>query len=104
MTAKIHQFFHHRSKVTPSPIRAAWNVAQYVIVPLSFFLLIASVVGCTGPGVIQAQAIDGSVRRVADRHDEYVQRDQFMSELERRIALRDTELLRKVLDEAKVPE
>jgi hypothetical protein len=57
-------------------------------------------VGCQS-GTIQATAVDGTFRRVADRHDKYIASDASLSPLEKRIDLRDTELLRGVLDAAK---
>jgi hypothetical protein len=45
--------------------------------------------------------VDGTFRRVAARHDKYIADDITLSPLEKRIDLRDTELLRGVLDAAK---
>lgn len=56
---------------------------------------------CTPPSnYIRSEAVDGPFRGVADRHDAYVNADESLDDLERRIYLRDTELLRRLLDEA----
>lgn len=59
-------------------------------------------VGCAPKHTINADAIDGPLYRVSDRHDAYVQNDESLSDVERSTALRDTELLRKVTDEAMI--
>jgi len=56
--------------------------------------------GCQ-TGTIQASAVDSTFRRVADRHDKYVAGDASLSALDKSIDLRDTSLLRGVLDAAK---
>lgn len=68
------------------------------LAPIAFTALVL-IAGCaTG---INPAAVDGAFRRVADRHDRYVNADALLSPLEKRIDLRDTELLRGVLDAAK---
>lgn len=51
-------------------------------------------------GMIRADSIDGAVNRVADRHDAYVRDDDSLSDDEKSIYLRTTELLRRLLAEA----
>lgn len=52
-------------------------------------------------GMIRADAIDGPVNRIADRHDAYVKEDNSLSNEERAIYLRSSELLRRVIAEAR---
>lgn len=63
-------------------------------------LLLICFVGCKG-GMISVDAIDGSVQKVSDRHDAYVNADLSLSADQKRTFLRTTELLRLVLEEAK---
>lgn len=62
--------------------------------------LTLALAACTPPHTIRAEALDPVLRRVVVRHQDYVDQDQTMDELERRIALRDGALLLLVLDEA----
>lgn len=59
-----------------------------------------ALLGASCTHMISADAVDGTLRRVADRHDAYVQADPQLSDLERRADLRDTQLLRQALDTA----
>lgn len=52
-------------------------------------------------GMIRADAIDGPVNRISDRHDAYVKEDASLSADEKAIYLRSSELLRRVIAEAK---
>lgn len=61
---------------------------------------LGALAGCSANGINPA-AVDGAFRRVADRHDKYVNADDTLSPIEKRIDLRDTTLLRGVLDAAK---
>ena len=63
-------------------------------------LVLAGVAGCC-KGHIRADSIDGLVDKVATRHDDYVQKDATLKDADKAIFLRSTELLRKVVDEAK---
>lgn len=65
---------------------------------MAFPLLILA--GCQS-GLINASAVDRPARKIAARHDTYVEADPKLSELERRIELRDTAELLGVLDAAK---
>lgn len=60
--------------------------------------------GCCGAGAVRAEAIAPAVEKVSARHDAYVKADASLSEVDRRIFLRSTELLRKVLAEAREGE
>jgi len=64
---------------------------------LSFFLASCQT------GMVYADAIDGPVNRISDRHDAYVKDDASLSADEKAIYLRSSELLRRVLEEAKKP-
>jgi hypothetical protein len=75
------------------------RIASLLFLTLALCSLVA-VAGCQS-GTIQAAAVDGAFRRVAARHDVYVASDPLLSPLEKRIDLRDTELLRGVLNAAK---
>lgn len=59
--------------------------------------------GCYGSGVIKADAVSGTLTRVVERHQAYVAKDEALTELQRRVALRDGELLLKVVQEAQSP-
>lgn len=66
-------------------------------------LLCAVFVGCGTPGYIKASAIEGTLVRLIDRHDVYVEADASLSEPQRRANLRDGTLLKKLLSEAQAP-
>lgn len=59
--------------------------------------------GCGTPGYVRVDAIEGTLNRVMDRHDVYVERDHDLSSAQQKRNLRDTELLRKLLAEAQEP-
>lgn len=63
-------------------------------------LALSMCVGCQ-TGTIQADAVDGTFRRVAERHDRYIAADPGLSAVEKSVSLRDTGLLRAVLDAAR---
>ena len=63
-------------------------------------LLAALSSSCKG-NMIRADAIDGLVREVAERHDRYVGADAALSETQKSVYLRSTELLRAVIEAAK---
>lgn len=63
-------------------------------------VLIALSVGCGAPGMIRATAVEGTLRRVIERHEIYTKDNDNLSNLQRRVDLRDGELLSRVLDEA----
>lgn len=56
--------------------------------------------GCGTPGYVRADAIEGTVKGLVQRHDAYVGADESLSELTRRIHLRDGELLLRLIEEA----
>lgn len=60
----------------------------------------ASMLASCQMGMIRADAIDGPVNRIADRHDAYVQEDASLSDEEKSIYLRSSELLRRIIAEA----
>ena len=64
----------------------------------------ALLVGCGTPGYIRADAIEDTLMGVMERHDFYVSSDPDLSDLSKRVSLRDTELLRRLLEEAQDPE
>ena len=51
-------------------------------------------------GMIRADAIDGPVNRISDRHDAYVKEDDSLSDEEKSIYLRSSELLKRIIAEA----
>lgn len=57
--------------------------------------------GCTSKGMIHVASIEGGLVKVLDRHDTYVQNDQGLSDAQRSTYLRTSQLLRKVMEEAK---
>ena len=60
----------------------------------------ASMLASCQMGMIRADAIDGPVNRIADRHDAYVKKDASLSDEEKSIYLRSSELLRRIIAEA----
>ena len=64
---------------------------------------VAFLMGCA-KGMIRAEAIDGTLRGLCDRHDSYVVKDDTLSSAQKETNLRDSALLRKVLDEAQKTE
>lgn len=80
-------------------------------------LILLMLVGCGAPGYIKASAIDGTLRRVIERHDAYTDADPALDEklgkskkdkqarvLQYRTNKRDTELLLELLDEVQESE
>lgn len=57
-------------------------------------------VGCAPKASINANTVAQPMRDVAARHDAYVNSDTSLSDLERSIYLRDTEILNTIIDEA----
>lgn len=55
---------------------------------------------CSTPGMIRADSIDDATRIVVDRHDEYVRKDMTMSDADKATALRTSELLMRLIEEA----
>lgn len=65
-------------------------------------LIMPTAVGCE-TGMIRASALDRTLNPVMDRHDKYVEADQTLTPEERRLQLRSTVLLRRLIQEAKGP-
>lgn len=65
-------------------------------------VLVCSLVGCN-QGMITVDAIDDSVQDIVTRHDAYVNADTSLSAVQKRTYLRSSELLLRVLTEAKKP-
>ena len=63
-------------------------------------LVVACTLGACQGGMVRADAIDGLVREVADRHDAYVAADVTATAVQRSVWQRSTALLRAVLAEA----
>lgn len=66
-------------------------------------LLLTVCSGCdwwSGAGTLNPEALDRPLSRVSDRHDAYISADTRLTDLQRRTYLRDTALLRAVVDEA----
>ena len=62
----------------------------------------ASMLASCQMGMIRADAIDGPVNGITARHDAYVQEDDSLSDEEKSIYLRTSELLRRIITEAKL--
>ena len=65
-------------------------------------LLLVTLSGCH-QGYVRAEALDGTLNPVMDRHDAYVKADEGLSEIEKEVFLNSTLLLRKTIKEAKDP-
>lgn len=63
-------------------------------------LLLVFSTGCSGRTMVDASNIEQPLNDVADRHDEYTRNNEDLSDLEERADLRDTELLREIIDQA----
>ena len=61
----------------------------------SLFLL-----GACNTSMIHVDAIETTVEDISERHDAYVQADPLLSDLEREVYLKDTELLLYLIEEA----
>lgn len=96
--AENQRKFRAEAKAFPRGVHfaAAWSV----LVGLVLLLLLLSS-GCAPQGYVRADAIDGTLRRVIKRHDSYTEADKELKPFNKRLNLRDTELLLKLLDEAK---
>ena len=64
--------------------------------------LASSLLGC-GTRMIDASAIQGTVHDVVATHDAYVSADPNLTDLEREVLLGNSDVLRKVVDEAAGP-
>ena len=62
-------------------------------------LLLTFVSGCC-PGMVRVEAIDGTVDSITERHDAYVEADTTLTDEQKEVYLRSTELLQKLLKEA----
>ncbi len=51
--------------------------------------------------MIRVGAIDGPIERITERHDDYVRGDESLSGDEKEIYLRSSELLNRIIEEAK---
>jgi len=67
---------------------------------LLLVVLFMPAMGCQ-KGMIHVDAIEPALTSVIERHDAYVKADQTLTELAKEIYLRTTELLRKLMEEAK---
>ncbi len=83
--------------------RYSYNNAGFIshsTMLLPLLLLIAGLAGCQTSGTIRAAAVDSTFRRIAARHDAYVNADPALTPLAKSVAMQDTAVLRGVLDEA----
>lgn len=101
----IHQLAKaiHNARARAKALRRyhGFNAAGFNNVWMLLPLLLLGLTGCAGSsGTIRAAAVDSTFRRVAARHDAYVNGDATLPPLAKTIALQDTALLRGVLDEA----
>lgn len=77
---------------------SAWGLMLGLIVML---LMLA---GCSSPGYVRADAIEGTLKRVAERHDAYTVAavaSGHVTKKQGRVDLRDTKLLLKLIETAK---
>lgn len=75
------------------------STALVTLICLLLAIGLLSLSGCGGPG-IKPEAIQGTLERVSARHDAYVLADPALDGDDRVRHLRDTELLRKVVQTA----
>jgi len=75
------------------------RIAPFFVTVVASFAL----AGCAGRGMIHVSEVGPLIGNVADRHDAYVTEDEDLSTVERRVALRSSEILRRVVEEATPP-
>jgi len=68
--------------------------------PKRLWLALLFLLGACSMNMIHVDAIAAPVADISARHDAYVQTDSNLSDLEREVYLRDTELLGLVIEEA----
>lgn len=73
------------------------------ITKIGLLTAVLALPACAPAGYISVDAIDGPLNRVCERHDTYTTADTSLTDLQRRTRLKTTELLRKVVEEAKEP-
>lgn len=86
-----------RSQQLPTPLHRATATGiglAFVVMVLLLFT------GCAPEGYVRADAIKGTLLRVAERHDAYTKADKDLKESNRKRNLRDTALLRRLMEEA----
>ena len=71
-----------------------------IILPLLIVVFLMAP-GCVNKGYVKVSAIEGLVEKVSVRHDAYINADDSLSALKKRVALRSTTLLREIVTEAK---
>jgi len=64
-------------------------------------ILAFSVMSCSAPRMVSVDAIEPALTSVIERHDAYVQADSTLDTYLKTLYLRTTELLKKLLEEAK---
>lgn len=74
--------------------------ALWGIVTVSTLLCVLFLASCS-TNMIRVDAIDGPVQRMTKRHDEYVRADDDLSSAVKEIYLLSSELLNRVIEEAK---
>lgn len=81
----------------PTPFK---NAPIITAILLGILFICANLCGCSPKGYVKASAIEGAFQKVKDRHDNYVDNDQTLTPLQKRIYKRSSALVDKVLKEA----
>lgn len=63
-------------------------------------LFLTPLAGCASKGMVHVDSIAVPMRAVAERHDAYVNADESLSDLEKRVFLRSSQILLEVIDAA----
>lgn len=63
-------------------------------------LVLLGAVGCGSRGTIRADALDGVIQPVLDRHDAYVENDASLAPVQTEAYLRSSDLIRGTVDAA----
>lgn len=74
------------------------------LIALALILAIVPLAGCTCKGMVRAEAVAPLIEDVAKRHDALVEADAGMTEAQKEVALRSTEILRRLMEEALAEE
>jgi len=98
-TSSRYGSFSDRPPLGPPDFRliARWAVALAIVL----FLMLFGFTGCAArEGYVQARSMEATLRGLVRRHERYTKADKTLSPLEKRVNLRDGELLIRLVEEA----
>lgn len=95
--------YHREVRAAKPPVRRKSDPFARIWLGIGLLLiaiLILTMSSCAQPGYVRAEALQGPLRRLVDRHDGYVTIDSSISTDRKATHLRDGELLLRAVDEA----